>query len=163
MRERTDLPPPRGAAPFPAMSEIGAADAKFAFRQRLVDAGKKREEEVKKQAKSAAQRYLDEREKTAPTSVSTVWGAARFGAKGIVVPPASDPTGRARVPRYVRSAFDAFDANNSGYLDYRELRHALNYMGYDVQSDRAAQAVLSAYDDHPDGKLGSRPEIELGT
>ena len=52
----------------------------------------------------------------------------------------------------VRSAFDHFDKNRSGYLDYRELRNALRRMGFDV-STRTAIDVLRAYDDHPDGKL----------
>ena len=52
----------------------------------------------------------------------------------------------------MRSAFDHFDKNRSGYLDYRELRNALRRMGFDV-STRTAIDVLRAYDDHPDGKL----------
>ena len=52
----------------------------------------------------------------------------------------------------MRAAFDHFDKNRSGYLDYRELRNALRRMGFDV-STRTAIDVLRAYDDHPDGKL----------
>ena len=51
----------------------------------------------------------------------------------------------------VRAAFDRFDKNRSGFLDYRELRNALQHMGYDV-STRDAMELLRAYDDH-DGKL----------
>jgi hypothetical protein len=35
------------------------------------------------------------------------------------------------VPARVSAAFDAFDADHSGYIDYRELRAALRYYGYD--------------------------------
>ena len=74
--------------------------------------------------------------------------------------PSSPRGAHSRVPRYVRAAFDAFDANHSGYLDYRELRHALSYLGVDVGSDRAAAAVLYAYDDHPDVSM---QRLELAT
>ena len=52
----------------------------------------------------------------------------------------------------MRAAFDRFDKNRSGFLDYRELRNALQHMGYDV-STRDAMELLRAYDDYPDGKL----------
>ena len=35
------------------------------------------------------------------------------------------------VPARVSAAFDAFDADHSGYIDHRELRAALRYYGYD--------------------------------
>ena len=61
-----------------------------------------------------------------------------------------------RVPEHVRAAFERFDANRSGYLDYRELRDALRLKkelaGVDV-SDVSAAAVLRRYDERPDGKL----------
>lgn len=97
---------------------------------------------------------MDERNKSVQQSPQSIWGNARLNHGNVVVP--SSPTTRvqsSRVPRHVRAAFDAFDADRSGYLDYRELRHALQYLGVDVGSDRAAAAVLYAYDDHPDGKL----------
>ena len=53
---------------------------------------------------------------------SAVWQ----GAQGIVVPSMDNSQSRSRIPRHVRAAFDAFDTNRSGYLDYRELRHALS-------------------------------------
>jgi len=34
------------------------------------------------------------------------------------------------VPARVSAAFDAFDADQSGYIDHRELRAALRYYGY---------------------------------
>ena len=52
----------------------------------------------------------------------------------------------------VRSAFDRFDKNRSGFLDYRELRNALKHMRYDISTATTIE-LLRAYDDHPDGKL----------
>lgn len=54
--------------------------------------------------------------------------------------------------RGASDVFEDFDANDSGYLDYRELRNALDYYGVDVSTD-VAKEVLEAYDDTPDGKL----------
>lgn len=58
----------------------------------------------------------------------------------------------ADIPESVRAAFEAFDSDRSGALDYKELRNALRLYGIDV-SAAAAASVLSAYDDHPDGSL----------
>ena len=58
----------------------------------------------------------------------------------------------ARPASSVVAAFEYFDRNRSGYLDYRELRNALTYMGLDV-STAATVDLLRAYDDYPDGKL----------
>ena len=63
-----------------------------------------------------------------------------------------DPSSYARVDSNVRGAFEYFDRNRSGFLDYRELRSALQYMGIDT-SLREAANVLRRYDDYPDGKL----------
>ena len=64
------------------------------------------------------------------------------------VAPAKAPSPRADV----RAAFERYDRNRSGFLDYRELRNALTYMGLDV-STAATVDLLRAYDDYPDGKL----------
>ena len=45
-----------------------------------------------------------------------------------------------------------FDKNDSGFLDYNELRGALSQMGVDTTASGAAQ-LLAAYDERPDGKL----------
>ena len=45
----------------------------------------------------------------------------------------------------IRAAFARFDANNSGRLDYRELRNALQALGLDV-TQREAADVLASYD-----------------
>jgi hypothetical protein len=52
----------------------------------------------------------------------------------------------------VAAAFDHFDTNRSGFLDYRELRPALKLYGIDV-SNEAAKQVVAAYDDRVDGVL----------
>ena len=46
------------------------------------------------------------------------------------------------MPERVRAAFDRFDANRSGYLDYRELQSALAHYGLDV-SEQAHSSDLS--------------------
>ena len=56
------------------------------------------------------------------------------------------------MPERVRAAFEKFDTNRSGYLDYRELRNALRHHGMDV-SEESATAVLRRYDERPDGRL----------
>ena len=44
-------------------------------------------------------------------------------------------------------------SNESGFLDYAELRDALRHYGFPVSAVEAADIVLR-YDDHPNGKLG---------
>ena len=56
------------------------------------------------------------------------------------------------VPPKVSMAFNAFDRNHSGYLNYKELRNALRHYGLDT-TEREAARVLQAYDDQPDGRL----------
>ena len=48
--------------------------------------------------------------------------------------------------------FDEFDANRSGFLDYREARKACRSLGLDVSTEQAIE-VLRAYDDEPDGLM----------
>ena len=67
---------------------------------------------------------------------------------------------RARVPTRVADAFAYFDYNDSGFLDYRELRNALRHYGVDL-STTAAKEVVLAYDDKPDGKLDLPEFYEL--
>ena len=57
-------------------------------------------------------------------------------------------------------AFDTFDRNASGFLDYRELRDALQHHGVDVTTQEAKE-VLAAYDDEPDGKMDRGEFAEL--
>jgi hypothetical protein len=55
----------------------------------------------------------------------------------------------------VRAAFQRFDANRSGHLDYRELRVALRTLGIDYSSSQAARA-LQAYDADASGLMELR-------
>ena len=55
-------------------------------------------------------------------------------------------------PARVAAAFDAYDVNRSGFMDFRELRGALRHYGLDVSEGEAA-SIVRAYDDNPDGKL----------
>ena len=52
----------------------------------------------------------------------------------------------------VRAAFRRFDANNSGKLDYKELRAALRGLGVDVD-EREAVRVLQSYDEEGNGLM----------
>jgi len=52
----------------------------------------------------------------------------------------------------VHATFEHFDRNGSGYLDYRELRDALEHYGIDTDTE-GARRVVERYDDRPDGKL----------
>ena len=52
----------------------------------------------------------------------------------------------------IRQAFNRFDANRSGKLDYRELRHALRALGVDV-TDRESVRVLQSYDEDGNGLI----------
>ena len=70
-----------------------------------------------------------------------------LGAKGLKLANQS-----VQVPPKVRMAFNAFDRNNTGKLDYRALRQALKMYGLDPSAREAAR-ILAAYDDHPDGRL----------
>jgi hypothetical protein len=54
------------------------------------------------------------------------------------------------VPARVSAAFDAFDADQSGYIDHRELRAALRYYGYvdyPLMTFHSLRLRLSATDD----------------
>ena len=62
------------------------------------------------------------------------------------------PPHEAHIPARVSAAFDAFDTNRSGMMDYKELRGALRYYGIHASEGEAA-SIVRAYDDHPDGKL----------
>ena len=64
------------------------------------------------------------------------------------------------VSKPVRDAFAAFDTNDSGYLDHRELRKALRLYGMRLETPDAKR-VLRAYDDTPDGKLDVHEFAEL--
>ena len=55
----------------------------------------------------------------------------------------------------VRAAFQRFDVNRSGRLDYRELREALRTLGIDYTSSQAAR-VLQAYDADASGLMELR-------
>ena len=56
------------------------------------------------------------------------------------------------VPVEVRATFNHFDANRSGYMDFRELVAALRHYGFHATQAEAA-AIVRRYDDSPDGKL----------
>ena len=61
----------------------------------------------------------------------------------------------------VARTFYDFDANKSGFLDYRELRNALRHYGLNDAVIRDPQYVMRRYDDTPDGKLDLSEFAEL--
>jgi Ca2+-binding EF-hand superfamily protein len=75
-------------------------------------------------------------------------GGGGAGSSSARLPPGSAAARAADV----RSAFEYYDRNRSGFLDYRELRNALAHMGYEP-TEAAAVEVLRAYDDRADGKM----------
>ena len=66
--------------------------------------------------------------------------------------PRGGPSPRDIVSQTISQTFHHFDGNQSGYLDFRELRPALQHYGV-VLSEAEAISTLRRYDDHPDGKL----------
>ena len=59
---------------------------------------------------------------------------------------------RSPVPARVVAAFEHFDRDISGFLDYRELRDALQHYGIDLSASATAR-IIAAYEVRPDGKL----------
>ena len=66
--------------------------------------------------------------------------------------PSRKPTHGHAISPEVRAAFQRFDRNRSGRLDYREVRTALQAMGLDVSTQQAA-SVLRRYDADGSGFL----------
>lgn len=93
-----------------------------------------RDVKVHAAASRAADRYTEERAKSTALAARKEYAA------------------HAAVPQRVKDAFEAFDADRSGYLDYRELRNALRLYGFDTTAFEAA-SILAAYDADPDGQL----------
>ena len=61
---------------------------------------------------------------------------------------------RPMIPQRVANAFERYDRNRSGYLDYFELGRALREAGVNVDDDAGvARRIVRAYDDLPNGRL----------
>ena len=65
--------------------------------------------------------------------------------------PAMRP-GPPEIPQKIRDIFAEVDVNQSGFIDFGEIRRALQLYGFDASDDECAK-ILRAYDDNPDGKL----------
>ena len=87
--------------------------------------------------------------------ISSLRGASTHGARA-----SSAVKGKAVVPPAVKQVFMAFDGNASGFLDFRELRNALEHYGIDTKLPDA-ERIVAAYDDQPDGKLNLDEFSEL--
>ena len=57
-----------------------------------------------------------------------------------------------RIDANIKAVFDRFDVNQSGRLDYRELRTCLHALGLDVTRREAAEVLLS-YDSDANGLM----------
>ena len=57
-----------------------------------------------------------------------------------------------RIDANIKALFDRFDVNQSGRLDYRELRTCLHALGLDVTRCEAAEVLLS-YDSDANGLM----------
>lgn len=53
---------------------------------------------------------------------------------------------------HIRNTFRAFDADESGGLDCREMRNALKFYGVDISQPRVDE-IIHKYDDQPDGRI----------
>ena len=112
---------------------------------RDIQSGKTKTKDMKKPTTS------DVKKQVAPRAASRVApkAASRVAPKGAKAAPKG---AKAASKESASAVFKRFDANDSGYLDYRELRNAMGHYGVDVSTDTAKE-VLEAYDDTPDGKL----------
>ena len=72
-----------------------------------------------------------------------------------------DRGGSGRVPKPVKDAFDRYDANRSGKLDYKELKNALRATGLDVRDDTDAATLLRRYDQDRSGLMDLDEFAEL--
>jgi hypothetical protein len=119
------------------------------LKQQLEEQREQREKFVHEEAAGAAERYLDVRAQSlGARKPAQIWARANLDHQGIVLPQAAPP-----IPSHVRAAFDAFDVDRSGFIEHRELRNALRFLGFDV-NDALASSILAAYDTRIlDGRL----------
>lgn len=60
--------------------------------------------------------------------------------------------GPPEISQKIKDVFAQVDENQSGFIDFGEIRRALQLYGFDASDDECAK-ILRAYDDNPDGKL----------
>jgi centrin-3 len=53
----------------------------------------------------------------------------------------------------IREAFDLFDSNKTGYLDYRELKVSMRALGFDVKKVEVVD-LMKRYDRNDTGQIG---------
>ena len=98
---------------------------------------------------------LDRSRATPSTHASTTAHAAASPIAAIAAagPMASGSAARRWSDSEVRAAFDRFDANRSGRLDYSELRAALRALAGRELDSQEATAILQQYDEDGNGLL----------
>ena len=60
--------------------------------------------------------------------------------------------GPPEISQKIKDVFAQVDENQSGFIDFGEIRRALQLYGFDASDDECAK-ILRAYDDDPNGKL----------
>ncbi|GJY19866.1 probable calcium-binding protein CML30 [Tanacetum coccineum] len=61
----------------------------------------------------------------------------------------------------VKEAFSAFDRNKDGFIDAKELQHALSEMGYIQISESDCRLMIGGYDVDQDDKISFREFLKL--
>ncbi|GIQ88209.1 hypothetical protein KIPB_010410, partial [Kipferlia bialata] len=60
----------------------------------------------------------------------------------------------------IREAFDIFDSDKSGRIDYHELKVAMRALGFDVKKEEI-QKLMAEYDRDNTGEIGFEDFLEI--
>jgi hypothetical protein len=123
------------------------------------DAAKAEAEKAAKAAKADAKEAAD---------AATKMQAIRRGQQSRKAVAAEAPGQAAAAPRaateeekrWMRESFDKYDDNGSGKLDHKELRNALNFMGMNMDTNRA-RAMLIKFDEDQSGLMEFEEFVQL--
>ena len=98
----------------------------------------------------------------AGTAVLSTSSSALAGASSLtsLTFPGATPEELEEAKRRLRTAFDKFDTNHSGKLDHKELRNALNFMGMNMDTNRA-RAMLIKFDEDQSGLMEFEEFVQL--
>ena len=73
---------------------------------------------------------------------------------------AMPPLKNGEIPVYVKAAFKRYDEDNSGSLDAKELPHAIQDIGFNLNPDKA-EHIINLYDDSGDGSFDLKEFAKL--